>query len=158
MNLLFPAMKKHFPKLNTKAYDFSDVELIAKRERIKLEICRYDPDILGYYCIRRTPKRKKKFIVINEILDQTNRTFVGLHELGHHFLHAPVTNLQWFYCRRNAKHLVDKHDCEADNLALLAMIPFWMLCEFEGSNHENVQPEFLPLFLKRKKLWEQWAI
>jgi uncharacterized protein DUF955 len=161
MHILIDRMKRAaFPKLNQKAYNFSDVERIAKRNRIHLTVCDYNPDILGYFCTRKTPKRTKKYIVINSMLGEIGRTFIGLHELGHYFLHVPVSTRQWFYCRRMAENTRSKHDCEADSFALIAMIPAWMMIDMDASNYESAlyHPALMDLCRRRKALWEKYAI
>ena len=159
MHITLNRMKRAFPKLNLKPYTFEDVEKIAKRERISVTVCEYSPDILGYYCTRKTSRAVKKFIVINSNLDEVSRTFVGLHELVHHFLHAPASARQWLYCRRLAEGTAAKHDREADNMALIAMIPFWMLCEFEAVGvNPAYHPSLVELLHKRWKLWQQYSI
>lgn len=159
MHITLTSMKRAFPKLNRKPYTFSDVQHIASRERITVTICDYNPDILGYYCTRKTGRITKKFIVINSKLDEVGRTFVGLHELVHHFLHSPASARQWLYCRRLAEGTAAKHDCEADNVALIAMIPFWMLCEFEAAGvNPAYHPSLVDLLHKRWKIWQQYSI
>jgi Zn-dependent peptidase ImmA (M78 family) len=152
MHITLNRMKQIFPKLNLISYTFADVERIAKRERINITICRYNPDILGYYCTRRTKRGIKRFIVINSILDETARTFVALHEIAHHFLHEPVSSRQWYYCRRNAERTNSKHDCEADSFALIAMIPASLLLELETMDASEIHPALAELCLKRKEL------
>lgn len=154
MHMLLTSLKRALPKLNFYPYSFDDVERIAKKERINLTVCEYKPDILGYYCTRKTPKRTKRFIVINSLLDETARTFTGLHELAHHFLHAPSSPKQWFYCRQLAERTLSKHDCEANSVALVAMIPFWKLCELDAAGYQDLSPALLELCVRRKKLWE----
>lgn len=158
MNLLLKTMMRHFPKLNQKAHTWEDVEIMAKRHRIALTITEYDPDILGYYCTRRTAKRVKKHIVVNSLLGPADRTFTGLHELAHYFLHVPVSSRHWFYCRKNAQQIISKHDCEANAFALIAMIPLWMLIDHEGAGFDDLNPGFVVLLKKRKQIWEDWGV
>lgn len=158
MHILLNRMKRPFPKLNFHAYTFADVERIAKRERINLTICDYNPDILGYFCTRKTPQRTKKFIVINSKLDEIGRTFIGLHELAHFFLHVPSSPKQWFYCRRMAERTASKHDCEANDFALVAMIPMWMMIDLDATNYQDIHPALMELCVRRKKVWEKHGI
>src|SRR5688572_11963413 len=110
MHFLLETMKAHFPRLNRAPYCFEDVERVAKRERIHIKTCPHNRNILGYYCTRETPKRLKKYIVLNEGLDEVTRTFVGLHELAHYFAHVPPTSRNWHYCRRITKLSDRKND------------------------------------------------
>lgn len=158
MNLLLDAMLQHFPKLNRRPYGWEDIELLAKKHRIHLSITRYDPNILGYYCTRKTAKRTKKFIMVNSILDETERTFIGLHELAHYFLHVPVSSRQYFFCRRQALQTEAKHDAEANAFALIAMIPLWMLIDHEGALFTDLEPGFVHLLIRRKRVWEEWGM
>lgn len=159
MNLLLNAIERVLPKVNKKAHDFSDVEKIAKRERIKLIITDYPPDILGYYATRSTPKRLKKFIMINaRLTSEPERAFVGLHELAHHFFHTPISWRVPFYCRRACELTRSKFDCEADAFALIAMIPEWLLIELSETSFTSIDPALVPFLVRRQKLWETHRI
>lgn len=158
MELLLRTVEKQLPKFNVKAHTWEDVEKICRQRHVNLKVCEYGPDILGYFCIRRTAKRVKKFIVINSILDEINRTFTGLHELGHYFLHEPVWAGHWFYCSRNARFIQSKHDAEADAFALIAMVPLWMLMDLMAVNFSEIRPELLPLLKRRQILFEEHAV
>lgn len=158
MHFLLTTMKKRFPFLNHKPYCFEDVERVARREHIRIEICNYDRDILGYYCTRKTLKRVKKYIILNEGLDLITKTFVSLHELAHHFAHTPPTATNWHYCRRTAKLSDRKNDCEADAFALIAMIPLPLLWEMGELPAEELSPQITELCLRRKALFEQYEV
>jgi Zn-dependent peptidase ImmA (M78 family) len=158
MNLLLDSMLEHFPKLNRRPYGWEDIELITKKHRINLTVTNYNPEILGYYCTRKTAKRVKKFIMVNAILDEMGRTFIGLHELAHYFLHVPITSRQYFYCRRNALQTEAKHDAEANAVALIAMIPLWMLIDHSGAGFDTLEPEFVNLLIRRQRVWESWGL
>jgi Zn-dependent peptidase ImmA (M78 family) len=158
MNLLLETMQRHFPKLNHQAYTWDDVERVAAKHRINITVTQYPENILGYYCAKRTEKRVKKHIVINSILGPIDRTFTGLHELAHYFLHVPVSSRQYFFCKKNAKQIMSKHDCEANAFALIAMIPLWQLIDAEGSSYQDLQPGAIAFLKKRKKLWEGWGV
>jgi hypothetical protein len=158
MHITLTSMKRAFPRLNIESYTFEDVERLCKKHHIKLSVCDYDPDILGYFCTRRTPKGAKKFIVLNSKLDQIGRTFTGLHELAHYFLHVPASARQWFYCRRNAERTQSKQDCEANSFALVAMIPQSLMIELAAADTRDIHPALAELCVRRKKLWEEYRI
>lgn len=159
MNLLLDAIVRHLPKANKKAHDFSDVESIARKEHIALIVTEYRPDILGYYTTRRSSSKTKKFLMINALLrSEADRAFVGLHELGHHFLHAPISWRVPFYCRRICEATRSKYDSEADAFALIAMVPQQLLFEMQEASVSNIPPEMLPFLVRRQKLWELHGI
>jgi Zn-dependent peptidase ImmA (M78 family) len=161
MHHVLSLMERRFPKLNLQPYTLEDVEIHARRHRIHFETKDLTPDILGYYCTRKigVGTRKKRYIILNSSLDAIGKTFTGLHELGHFFLHVPVSSKQYFYCRRNAESTRSKHDCEADAFALVAMIPMWMLCDLEGGRyHDELHPAMLELYTRRRWLWERYSI
>ena len=158
MNLLLETMTRHFPRLNHRAYGWEDIEQIAARHHIHVTIAEYEPNILGYYCTRKTAKRVKKHIVINAILGAADRTFTGLHELAHYFLHVPVSSREFFFCKRNAKQIISKHDCEANAFALIAMIPLWMLIDAEGAGYQDLDPGLVTFLKKRRAIWEEWGV
>jgi len=157
MHIMLSRMKSFgFRHLNQRSYTFSDVERFCKRERIKLTICECADDILGYFCVSKTPRRTKKFIVINSKLDPVTRTFVGLHELAHYCLHVPVSTRQYFYCRRNAERTKEKHDCEANNFALLAMIPVKTMLDLAATGYRDIDPVLMNFCVRRQQLWERY--
>lgn len=160
MNLLLDSIRRVLPKANRKAHDFDDVKQIARRERITLITgAAYRSDILGYYTTRKTANRIKKFIMINALLtSEAEKTFVGLHELAHHFLHAPIHWRQPLHCIRNNKKTQSKYDSEADAFALIAMIPLWLLIEMRETHYASIRPELEPFLTKRQKIWELHGI
>lgn len=158
MNLLYERAQYEFPQFNVKAYNFDDVERICKTRRIRLTICKYGPDIRGYYSARKKGKRIERHIVINSILDEINKTFVGLHELGHVVLHQPPGVGQWLCSSSNAKFIECKQDGEADAFALIAMIPLWMLIDLHATNFTDIEPGLIPLLKKRFLLFQDHGI
>jgi Zn-dependent peptidase ImmA (M78 family) len=158
MNLLYEAMCSGLLGFNKKAYGFADAKEICKKQHIWLIVCEYGPDVLGYFCVRRTEKRFKKFIMVNSILNNVDRTFTLLHELGHFFLHKPVRADHYFYCSRNAKLIQQKHDAEADAFALIAMIPFDLMLELYHTPFTEIEPALLPYLRRRYKLWQDFGV
>lgn len=155
MNLLLEKIKRVIPAANQRAHGFSDVERIASREKISIIVADYRPDILGYYATRRSKRSLEKFMMINaRINSEPEKTFVGLHELGHHFLHAPITWRQPLRCIRSSSLTQSKYDKEADAFALIAMVPLWLLLEMQDTNFANIDPALVPFLIKRQKLWE----
>jgi Zn-dependent peptidase ImmA (M78 family) len=159
MNLLLEAIRRVLPTANIRAHDYRDVERIAKKERITIITASYHRDILGYYTTRRTRKQTKKFMMINSAIDtEAEKTFTGFHELGHHFLHAPLNWRQPLHCIRNVKVTQSKYDREADAFALIAMVPQWLLFELRDAGCSNITAELAPFLVKRQKLWELHGI
>lgn len=158
MELLLSAAEKHLAGFNRKAHSWEDIEKICKTKHVNLKVCEYGPDVLGYFCIRRTPRRTKRFIVVNSRLDEIDRVFTGLHELGHFFLHEPVSAGHWFYCSRNAKLIQRKHDAEADFFALIAMIPLWMLIDLHAVNFVDIDPRLVPYLKKRLLIYHEFGV
>jgi Zn-dependent peptidase ImmA (M78 family) len=159
MNLLLDTIKSILPAANRKAHDFADVERLAKREKISIVLANYRPDILGYYTTRRNGSRLERFIMINSLLkNEPEKTFVGLHELGHHFLHAPISWRAPFYCRSTCELSKSKFDCEADAFALIAMIPTWLLIEMHDACFASLDPAMVPFLTRRQKLFETYWV
>lgn len=154
MELMLKKMRCHFPKLNHIPHGLEYVERVAARERIRITFARYSPDIQGYFCIDRT--KQKKHIVLNDLLGPVLRDFVALHEIAHYFLHVPATSTEWFYCRRSSELKTQKHDCEADLFALIAMIPLGLLMEL--SDMDDIHPELLLFCVRRWQVYERYSI
>ena len=158
MNLLYDTLKKNLRHFNQKAYDWDAILRIAKRHNIHIKFAPYETNIRGYYCVNHNYKKPRKIIILNSSLGPVERVFVALHELGHYFLHVPVSSRQYYYCRQNTKAIRSKQESEADGFALVAMIPIWLLIDAEGSGYADIEPNMLPFFGRRKKLWEKYGI
>ena len=158
MNLLLETIKRVLPDANKKAHDFDYAMRIARRERISIIIANYRSDVLGYYTTRRTKKRVRRFMMINANLNEIDRTYTAHHELGHHFLHAPISWRMPFYCRRNLEITKSKFDCEADAFALIAMIPQWLLEECSLMSFSELDQRLVPYLKRRWTLWKEHAI
>lgn len=99
----------------------------------------------------------KKFIVVNSIFEGPNRTFTVCHELGHFFLHKPVSGSHWFFHSTNAKFISAKQDAEADAVGLIMMIPYDMMLELYHTPFSEIDPEILPYLKRRYELWQKYG-
>lgn len=158
MELLISTMRIPFPQLNLRPHGIDDVRKAAKQEKIILKLARYPQGELGYYCIDKLKEKPTKHIIINQSLGPVMRDFVSLHEIGHHFLHVPISSQEWFYCKKESKFRSNKFDCEADNFALIAMIPLPLLMELQAVNFDQINPELLPFCIRRLRIWEMFRI
>lgn len=158
MELLLQAIKKHLPGLNKVPYTFETVETICKRSHINLKICEYGPDILGYFCTRKTRKGVKKFIVINALLDDIDRTFIGIHEMVHAFLHVQISTREYLYFKRSAQCKNCKHDAEANLIAHIALIPLSLLLDLHGVAFSEIDPRLMPYLKRRQQIYEMYGI
>ncbi len=158
MNLLFIAMLSALPKLNSRPMTYEDFEKAARRERVRVTLCNYSPEINGYYCVQRKGSRRIPHIVINSRLDDLRRTFTGFHELAHHFLHVPVSAQHWYYCRRTAKVTDRKQECEANAVALMAIIPKKLMLELYEDGIDHVDPDLAELCRQRWEVYQQYGV
>lgn len=148
MNLLLSTMSRHFSGLNHRQFTMADVTAIAERERICLTFAEYPKNIKGYYLVAN---KKQTHIVINSSAAPCIRLFTALHELAHHFLHVS--------CYASPIECDRRNDLQANNFALIAMIPFWKLCEIQAVGlGETECAELQQLFERRLNVWEQYGI
>lgn len=142
-----------FPRLNEVSYTFEDIEAITKREGIDLKFDSLAPDILGYLSRHKPPAPPGRELVINNKLDHVGRTFVGFHEIAHFYLHVPIRPDQFFYCPSIAWGTRLKHDCEADAVALMAMIPYPLMADLIRNPVDDLHPALVELSIRRHRLW-----
>ncbi len=115
MNLILKRLLKLIPHLNRRELTEADFYKICRREKITVVEIPLKEHIYGYY----TNYKGKAVIVINQNLPKLRWLEVAFHELGHHFLHAPVPKSVFF----NSQNLTHRQELEAQTLALLALIP-----------------------------------
>lgn len=123
MNLILKRLLKSIPHLNSRELTEFDFYKLCRRERIKLTELPLRENIYGYY----TNIKGKAYIVINRNLPKMRWLEVAFHELGHHYLHAPVPQSVFF----DSQNLLPRQELEAQTLALLALIPKSTLKEIE---------------------------
>lgn len=154
MQYTLTMLKSRFRDFNERAFDFDDFELIARRERINWMEAPLPDAIRGFYsCVRRRV-RSRRWIVFNDNLGETERTFTAFHELAHHFLHAPQMGAARLYCPAHRDH---NHACdvEADAAALLWMIPARDLYLYSIAASDDIEPSLVPFLIRRKMIWEK---
>lgn len=127
MNLAFRKLKGALPGLNKRPFTLADFYRICRREKIKVhEIPLRVP---GFYMVNRGHAH----LYLNSALRGVAFLLAALHELGHHFLHAPPTRTVAYFYRLPPN---SKKELEAQAFALIALIPDWLLKKFLA-NEEN---------------------
>lgn len=149
MNLILTRLLKSIPHLNRRELTEVDFYKLCKKERIKLAEVPLKENIYGYY----TNVKGKAYIVINRNLSKMRWLEVAFHELGHHFLHAPVPSSVFF----DSQNLTHRQELEAQTLALLALIPKTILEELE-CNSDLVFDYPLHLVEERIKLFHDFKV
>lgn len=149
MNLILRRLLRSIPHLNSRELTEADFHKICRKEKITLAEMPLKAHIYGYY----TNIKGKAFIVINRNLPKPRWLEVAFHELGHHFLHAPVPTSVFF----NSQNLTHRQELEAQTLALLALIPTPTLKEIE--NEPDLVFEYpLHLIEERIKLFHDFRV
>lgn len=123
MNLLIKRLLKSIPQLNRRELTESDFYKLCRKEKIQLGELPLQKTIFGYY----TNYSGKSYIIINSNLPKIRWLEVAFHELGHHYLHAPVPQSVFF----DSNRLSPKQEQEAQTLAVLALIPISVLQKLE---------------------------
>lgn len=152
MNLIFERIKKVFPKLNIEPVSETDFWRVVNRENIFVHFWKLKKGVNGFYGVNRRYKIARRYIVINADLIQKNWLRTALHELNHHFLHVPSSDLEVYF---SSKHRGDRQDNEAEDLMLIEMIPLPMLIQMSRMPFEEIEPELVELLIRRKRLNER---
>lgn len=109
-HILSSIIKKKLPLWNERMFRYEDLPAICSRLRT------------GYV---EAPVRHKgeytvydgvPFVIVREDLSEAMKTWVGLHEIGHHLLHYPTAH-------KFSKSINSKADREANFFAAIAMMP-----------------------------------
>jgi hypothetical protein len=152
MNLIFQRMKKVFPKLNREPVTEIDFWRVARRENIFVHFWKLAGGVNGFYGVNRRYKIARHYIVLNASLIHKNWLRTGLHELNHHFLHAPATNLDVYF---SSNHRSDRQDKEAEDLALIQLIPRPIFFKMSRVPFDEIEPETVEMLIQRKELFER---
>lgn len=123
MNLSFKKLTEIFPHLNRKIFGETDFYRICRKEKITVAEIALKQNIFGYYSVFRG----RAYIILDSNLSGINRLSVAFHELGHHYLHAPMPKSFFF----NSQKLSTKEEAEAQAFALTALFPISLLKEIE---------------------------
>lgn len=115
MNLILSRLLKSIPHLNSRELTEDDFHKLCRKERVVLAEMPLKPHLYGYY----TNMKGKAVIILNRNLPKTRWLEVAFHELGHHYLHAPVPKSVFF----DSQNLTQRQELEAQTLALLALLP-----------------------------------
>lgn len=149
MNLSLKKLQQKLPRLNEKIYTEADFYRLCKKEKVKVHELPLRENIHGYY----SNHRGKVYIVINSRLDKMKWLEVAFHELGHHYLHAPVPNSVFF----DSQNLSNRQELEAQAFALFALIPLPLLKEIE--NNSLLLEDYPPDLIKQRlRLFQKCGI
>ncbi len=109
--ILSQLIKKKLPEWNERVLTDDDLYDFCQRGNVRI----VESDLFkhkGEYSIRKNVN----FILLQKNLKQSEKLWVGFHELGHHLLHYPVPH--YF-----SKGLCRKMDKEANFFAAIALLP-----------------------------------
>jgi len=157
VNLAYSRLKKIFKKFNEREFTYEDFLKISRRKRISIYSYSMNENVRGYYSTNLRRVYRKKCIVFNDCLSETERLYVAYHELAHHFLHVTLTTQQTFYCK--AFELTEaKHDTEADTIALIMVIPQKTLFAMHDTPFEDINPFLREKLIKRQQIFHDFGV
>lgn len=157
MNLIYSQIKDLYNHFDKRQHSYDDFEVLAKRENVKIRLVEYPEHIKGYYCIRKNKKYTEKFIVINKNLSSFEKLYVAFHEWAHSRLHVPFNAREYFYCSLHEK-THEKQEKEADTIALIMLIPRWLLFQLQDTPFDELHPYTQEILIKRQKLYEDQGV
>ena len=145
MNLILEKLREKLPHLNEKIYTETDFYRICRKEKVKVFEIPLRVHIHGYY----SNYRGRSYIILNSRITEAEKLETAFHELGHHYLHAPVAQSVFF----DSQSLSNRQEIEAQAFALLALIPLPLLRQFEENPSllDDYPPELVG---QRLKLFE----
>lgn len=149
MNLILEKLKSKLFQLNKRIHGEADFYRLCRKEKIDVHEIPLRENIHGYY----SNYRGKSYIILNSRMDRDKWLEVAFHELGHHYLHAPVPSTVFF----DSQSLSSRQETEAQAFALLALIPFSLLEQFE-ENPSLLDDYAASLIEQRLKLFEVLGI
>jgi Zn-dependent peptidase ImmA (M78 family) len=133
MNHSLTALKKLIRGFNTKIFTVEDFWRICRREGIHVHFWQLLENVDGFYGLNRKYKKPVKYIVINQKLLPDKWLLTAFHELIHHFLHAPQSDLEVYFSKKHAKSREEK---DADRFARMMAIPKPLLLEIQDTPFE----------------------
>ena len=148
MNHSLSRLKKAIPGFNKKIFTADDFWRLARREGIRVDFWKLTRNIHGFYGVNRRYKKPVRYIVINPCNLPDRWLYVGFHELIHHFLHAPVTELEVYFSK---DHASARQEREADMFARMLLIPKPLLLELVETPFEEI------IGLSEKDLRARWT-
>ena len=132
------------PDWNWRVFTFRDFELFCARDGVEVFELSMSPVAL-YTVYHRVP-----VILLNSRLSGTEKSYVGFHELGHHWLHSPGQQFHWGF--------ETKMDCEANIVASCSLIPYPVI---DLKTDAEIQEEFgysHKIIRFRREIYETWGI
>lgn len=149
MKLILDKLKRKLPQLNIKIHGEADFYRLCRKEAMKVYEIPLRGGILGYY----SNYRGKAHIILNSKINGLKRLEVAFHELGHHYLHAPVPKSVFF----DSQSLSNKQEIEAQSFALLALVPVTLLEQIE-QNPILLEDYPADLIEQRIKLFQNYGV
>lgn len=128
MNLLFPALKRAVPSFNDRPHTEVDFWRICRRHRIRVH--QLPLGTPGFFKIEADGTCH---IYLNSRLKGIEWLDAAFHELGHFFLHTPLTSRTAYYYRLVPK---TKQEYEAQSFSDIMLIPKCLMFEIlESPEH-----------------------
>jgi Zn-dependent peptidase ImmA (M78 family) len=113
-HILSQIIKKKLPAWNEIV--FSESELFKACDLTGANVVELDIKAQGEYVIHDGIP----FVILKKGLKEPLRLWVGLHELGHHLLHYPLTH-------KFSRGTYSRVDREANFFTAIAMMPTWLV-------------------------------
>jgi Zn-dependent peptidase ImmA (M78 family) len=152
---LLTKMKKVFPNLNRVSVTEDDFWRVVNNENIFVHFWQLAEGVKGFYGANKKYKIPRHYIVINSKLLPNDWLPTALHELVHHFLHAPQSNLKVYF---SSHHATNHHDLQADAMMLIMLIPLPLFVELSKTPFEELGCFSLEMLLQRKEIFERYGI
>lgn len=154
MNHSLAALKKKIHGLNRRVLTARDFRRITERERIYVDFWSLQDGVNGFYGLNRKYKRPVKYIVIEKDLLPDHWLPTAFHELIHHFIHAPQSDLVVYFSKVHAKAREERH---ADMFSLVMRLPLPLFLQLADTPFEEIHGFTRAELIERKRIYETYG-
>jgi Zn-dependent peptidase ImmA (M78 family) len=138
MNHSLSRLKKLIPGFNQRPQTTDDFWKLVKREKIYVDFWPLPDGGNGFYGVNKKYRRIYRYIVIDERLIDGDWLATAFHELIHHFLHVPKSNLEVYFSHSSGSKRKSREDREADDFSLIMRLPKPLFLELAATPFDEI--------------------
>lgn len=154
MNISLAKLQRSIPGFNKRVITAEDFWKLVKREKIIVHFWHLRASVKGFYGVNRRYKRAYRYIVINGRLLPDKWLDTALHEIVHHFLHQPASNLRVYFSKEGP---AERQDRQANNFVLMMKIPKPRLLELMHTPFDEICGYTPEEMRKRYRIYELYG-
>lgn len=140
MMLAYSRIKQLVPEFNRATFTRRQIAALALK--FNCEIYERKQKKFGYY----VPDKSGDYIFIDSRISAPFYFEVLFHEIVHLLIHYPC------------EFLTRKQDFEAENLALVFLVPKRTLFEYHQTPFDHIDKRLIPYLIRRQRIFEHYGI